>query len=1128
MRNSLLLNPPVRSRSRIKGAAGALAAYLLALSPCLAAQADYYLKLETIGVDCSAVAYDEAAGVLTIARGMETSDPEYKYVSIRRYAHHFDGRFLTAADLNNDQRSEIIIPAYAANKLLIIWGHTLDQTTIAPQLYDVGPGPMAATSAELNGTAPRELLIATVGAPQVGVRGWNLVQQAPVTTTTGYPAGFAQEGLLGFATAGSSPGALNPALGFLRRDAGANGRPTLQIFSRNPAPAYGPLNSVFNANFSVEFKNLAAGHPLGGTQPGWFMAWAPGLSQVAMVPAVGGTAQIHDLGTPVTRAHMHHGQHSSGANFLFADGSVRFYDFSSETGFTLRQQLTPPPGESFEALAVDGDTAISLSRADPHLAFTFRVNSNSGAGYAPVNEGVWPAPPALSGQTTVALYTSDPFGASPLLVESFAAGDWATGAQLGGNQVDAVVETFGGTTAGLGNPVAQSLQPAVVPGVGAGVLGNQWERSSSLFYAGSPQANGLAPVAIDPPPGNYPNSIAVTFEPGANVTIHYRVHLGAWQQGVGPVWLAKDATVEYFGEHTSGALSAIQSAAYMIDQPEGADGDGDGVPDAIEILAGGDPTKSDTDGDGASDFAELIAGSNLADPGSKPTSAGNTFDELEATFVWDDELSAVYPADDESLLITDMTPGSSSEAQAAKLPGRAKFSNVTLKRGVMAQKLWLPSNFRVKIGDLPAEPVGPALTALAGIEFPPRPNIPLNLAAADPVAAWRAATQAALDDFHAEPLEFTVGPASTLAGLIFEYWYGQRLVELGRLPNVSARPRLADTPRSPYVGVLAASDVLAIQQPSSINALAHELAHVVQSMNTRVVLEPTYAPLRVVAESFYQQAIDATVAGAPLEAPIEALRRLISGDTLPPGYTSPQPSGPVIALRNLALAAVTPRPQIAATGAIRLHDDRVELQAASGRYLLFSLNGQPMRAPGSAWIVPGSTASVRGFLLAGPPPSGVLGEIEVLEFNVTALPAVGFADLDGNGLPDLWEQVFLGGGGSPLGGDSDGDGFLDPEELGAGTDPLNPLAVPAGFPATPRAMRIEFTPGAGLSLVWDGSGTADYEVWVRSGFAEGAAWGPLSTTVQSTGPQRRVAPIDSTQPQAFYRVGIRFPWLAQP
>lgn len=1134
MRKQLSSNLPVRSGARIGGLL--LAAGLVSLSTSPAAQVDYFLKLQGLDGDITSVAYDEAAGVLTIARGLNQSDPEWKYVNVRRYANYFDGRFLTAADLNDDQQSEIIIPAYAANKLLIIWGHTLDQAEIVPELLEVGAGPMAAASAELTGEAPNELLIATTGAPRVIVQGWDPIKKQKITGEASYPTGFAQEGLLGFATAGTTASAGNPALGVLSLAAGSNGRPALHIFSRNPSPAYGPLNTIFNANFSIGFSHLAAGHPLGGLQAGWFLAWAPGLSEVLMVSTAGGSAQIHDLGTPVTRAQIHHGQHSSGMNVLFGDGSVRFYDFDPATGFTLRQQLTPPPGESFAALAVDGDTAVTLSRNGPYGNFNFRVSFNSGAGYAPVNEGIWPAPPALSGQTTVALYTSDPFGASPLLLESFAAGDWATGAQLDGNLVDAVVETFGGTTAGLGNPTAQSLQPGVVPGVGAGVLGNQWERSSSLFYAGSPLANGLAPVGIQPPPGNYPNSIAVSFQPGADVTVHYRVNLGPWQEGAGPVWLVQDATLEYFGEHTGGSLSPIQSAAYVVDQPANADEDGDGVPDAIELLAGTDLAKADSDGDGDSDFKELIDGSDPNDPASRAGPHVKVFDGRTATFLWDDPDSAVVPADDQDLFLSDPANPGQAPTSAARIPGSTKFSNVTLKRGVMAQKVWLPANFRVKTGGLPAS-TGPALTALVGVEFPPVPVIPLDLNAADPVAAWRAAVELALEEFHAEPLEFTVGPASALGAVIIEYWYGTRLFELGRIASLADRPRLADSPNSPDAGFLGEADVVAVQQPATLEQLGHELAHVFQQLNTALQEDAAFAPLRATAEAAFAQAAQANQAGTPLDPPIQALRSFISGDSVPAGFVFPIVQAAALQLRDQLLAVVDSRPQMARTGRYTLWDhnfespspaDGVLLVAGADRYRLLAPSGHRWRPPGGAIIPPNATVQVRAFILDVAPPTGVTADLEVIELAVLEVLEAGYADLDGNGLPDAWEQIFLGGTGSPLGGDTDGDGFLDPEELGAGTDPTNPLLIPAGAPATPREMRVEFVPGVGPSLVWDGSTTVDYEVWATPGFFAGAEWNPLATTVQASGPERRVAPIDDTQPQAFYRVRIKFPWLAQP
>lgn len=1126
----------MRRSTRIIGTCLLLACCLVPARLLPAAHVDYFLKLDGVdgeSTDISAAAYDEALGLLTIARGLNKSDPEWKYVSVRRYASHFDGRFLTAADLNNDQKAEIIIPAYAANKLLIIWGDTLDQAEIVPEIFDVGPGPMAAAVGELTGADPRELLIATTGAQQVGVRGWDFVTKEPVTGTTAYSSGFAQEGLLGFATSGASASASNPALAFLRLDAGSNGRPTIQVFAQNPTPIYGPLNSIRNATLNQPFTTLVAGHPLGGSQPGWLLAWAPGLTSVAMIPSTGGAVESYDLGAPITRAQLQHGTHSSGAHFLFGDGSVRFYDFNPGQGFALRQQLDPPPGDSFAAVAGSGDSVVLLSRDGPYSSFKFLVAIDSGAGLEPVNEGEWPEPPALGGQTTVALYTSDPFGASPLLVESFAAGDWASGAQLNGNLVDAVVESFGGPTAGLGNPAAQSLQPGVVPGVGAGVLGNQWERSSSLFYAGSPLANGLAPVGIQPSAGNYPKSIAVSFQPGTDVSVHYRVNLGPWQTGVGPVWLSQSATIEYFGEHAGGSLSPIQSAVFEIDQPPDADGDGDGVPDAIEALAGTDPTKADSDGDGDSDLQELLAGSDPHDPASRAGPHVKVFDGKDASFVWDDPASGVVPADDQDLFFSDPASPGQAATKGAKIPGLHKVSDVTLKRGVISQQAWFPASYAVEGGGL----VGPAMTALVGVVFPPVPDIPIDLSAADPVAVWLAATQQAVDEFHAEPLEFTVGPASALGAVIIEYWYGTRLLDLGRISSLADRPRLADSPNSPQAGHLTEADVMAVQQPATFEQEGHELAHVMQQLNTTLQQDEAFAPLRAAAEAAFAQAVQANQKGTPLDPPVHALRSLISGDPLPAGFVFPIVQAAAMQLRDQLLAMVNPRLQFVRTGKYTLWDynfessspaDGLLLLAGVDRYRLLGASGNRWHPPGGAIIPPDSIVAVRAFALERTPPIGITADLEVIELTVLEVPEAGYADLDGNGLPDLWEQVFLGGGGSPLGGDTDGDGFLDPEELGAGTDPTDPLSMPAGPPATPREMRIEFTPGVGPSLVWDGSTTVDYEVWVTTGFFAGAGWNPLPTTVQSSGPERRVAPIDDTQPQSFYRVRLKFPWLNEP
>jgi hypothetical protein len=319
---------------------------------------------------------------------------------------------------------------------------------------------------------------------------------------------------------------------------------------------------------------------------------------------------------------------------------------------------------------------------------------------------------------------------------------------------------------------------------------------------------------------------------------------------------------------------------------------------------------------------------------------------------------------------------------------------------------------------------------------------------------------------------------------------------------------------------MTAEDILAIERPASIDQPGHQVAHVIQQINGAVHDDPQYAALRETAVAFYEQAVAASLADEPLDPPLNALRELISGGTVPPGYTPTVLPTEITALRDQLLGLVQPRTQVLLTGRYVLWDHHFELQTASGRHQLMSSNGGVWKT--TNMLPPGSTVEIRGFLLEGPPPTGFASQIEVLEFAVLELPEYTEEDLDGNGLPDAWQQIFLGGLGTPLGGDTDGDGYLDPEELGAGSDPTDPADVPTTPPATPRDMRIEFVPGVGPSLVWDGSTVVDYQVWVTTGFFE---FEPVPSPVSAEGPQRHHAPIDGTQPHEFYKVLINFPWL---
>ncbi|OQX23813.1 MAG: hypothetical protein BWK80_24075 [Desulfobacteraceae bacterium IS3] len=58
--------------------------------------------------------------------------------------------------------------------------------------------------------------------------------------------------------------------------------------------------------------------------------------------------------------------------------------------------------------------------------------------------------------------------------------------------------------------------------------------------------------------------------------------------------------------------------------------------------------------------------------------------------------------------------------------------------------------------------------------------------------------------------------------------------------------------------------------------------------------------------------------------------------------------------------------------------------------------------------------------------------------DVTHIPCPPGADLDGDTLPDDWENHYFGNTAEVAGGDPDDDDLSNAEEYAAGTDPTNP------------------------------------------------------------------------------------------
>jgi hypothetical protein len=122
-------------------------------------------------------------------------------------------------------------------------------------------------------------------------------------------------------------------------------------------------------------------------------------------------------------------------------------------------------------------------------------------------------------------------------------------------------------------------------------------------------------------------------------------------------------------------------------------------------------------------------------------------------------------------------------------------------------------------------------------------------------------------------------------------------------------------------------------------------------------------------------------------------------------------------------------------------------------------------------------------------------------------------DTDANGLPDVWETLYFGGGAAvlPL-GDQDGDGMNNQSEYLAGTDPTNSLSVL-------QIVELIKSPAAGFQMNWNGVGGRNYRVQWSD--APGSWPTGQCVLVGATN-----AWSDTTQPRPharFYRVGVELP-----